>query len=153
VDKSEENCRQILRRAREAVASRRPRYQVAARHEEKVVKRFVQAASDGKWAELIDVLHDDATLVCDGSDVGQGSMSAEGPRDVAELVRQRVSRWLGDGASVQLVLLQNRLGILAWRNGKPVSSIFMSTRDGSVEAVRVITCPVRLRSLLVVKGF
>src|SRR5205814_5930728 len=80
VDKSEENCRQILRRAREAVANRRPRYEIVPQHEEQIAKRFAQAAADGNWAELIEGLSDDATLVCDGSDVGLGPTSVQGIR-------------------------------------------------------------------------
>ncbi len=149
VDKSEENCRQILRRARDAVASRRPRYEVVPGFQEQVVKRFVQAASDGNWAGLMDVLSDDATLVCNGSDVGQSSVAVQGARNVADLLLQRASRLLGDGASVQIVWCQARPGIVALRNGVPVSSIFLSTRDGGIDSLRVMTCPVRLRSLLV----
>jgi len=152
VEKTDENCRQILRRAREAVASRRPRYGVVPQQEEQIVKRFVQAAADGNWAELIEGLSDDATLVCDGSNVGQGSVTVQGARDVAEMFRQQASGWLGDGAAVQMVWIQNRPGINASRNGQPVSSIFLSTRDGGIQSLRVITCPVRLRSLLVLNS-
>ena len=150
VEKSEENCRQILRRAREGVISRRPRYEVMPQQEEQILKSFVQAAADGNWADLIEVLSDDATLMCDGSNVGLGSTSVQGARSVAELLVAQGSRWLGDGASIRMVRFQTHVGILAYRNGVPVSSIFLSTRDGEVLSVRVITCPVRLRSLLIV---
>jgi hypothetical protein len=65
------------------------------------------------------------------------------------VVRQRAARWLGDGATFQTLFLEMRPGILAFRNGLPVCSIFLSTRDGAITGARVITCPVRLRSLLV----
>ena len=149
VEKTEENCRQILRRAREGVASRRPRYEVMPQQEEQVVRHFVRAAADGNWAGLIEVLADDATLVRDGADVGQGSVSVRGARAVAEAVLQQASRWLGDGASFRTFFFQTRAGILAFRDALPVCSIFLSTRDGAVQDVRVITCPLRLRSLLV----
>ena len=152
VDKSDENCRQILRRAREAVASRRPRYEVVPRHEEQIVKRFVQAAADGNWTELIGVLSDDATLVCDGSDLGQGPTSAQGGRDVAELILRQASRWLGEGASIQMLRFHDRPGIFVCKNGLPVCSIFLSAGDRAIRSVRVITCPVRLRSLLVLNS-
>ena len=48
-----------------------------------------------------------------------------------------------------MLFLQTRLGILAFRNGLPVCSIFLSSRDGAIQGAEVITCPVRLRSLLV----
>jgi RNA polymerase sigma-70 factor (ECF subfamily) len=150
VDKSEENCRQILRRAREGVATRRPRYQVVPQQEERIVRHFLRAAADGNWAGLVEVLSDDATLVRDGADVGQGPLSVQGVRAVAELILRQASRWFGEGASFQALLFQTRPGILAFRNGLPVCAIFLSARDGAIRDVRVITCPLRLRSLLVV---
>ena len=75
VDKSEDNCRQILRRARDAVAARRPRYDVMPVQAEEILNRFLQAAAEGNSDGLMDMLSDDATLVCDGSDVGQGPIS------------------------------------------------------------------------------
>ena len=150
VDKTEENCRQILRRARERVATRRPRYEVMPRQEERMVEQFVRAAADGNWAGLVEVLSDDATLVRDGADVGQGALSVQGSQAVAELVLRQASRWFGDGVSFQTLNFQARPGILAFRNGLPVCSIFLSVRDGEIRDAQVITCPVRLRSLLVV---
>jgi RNA polymerase sigma factor, sigma-70 family len=149
VDKSEENCRQILRRARDAVAARRPRYDVMPIQAEQILNRFLQAATDGNSAGLMDLLSDDATLVCDGSDLGQGPVSVQGARPVIDFIRQQTSRWLGDGALIQTLSFKACPGILAYPNRLPVSSIFLSVRDGAIQSVRVITCPVRLRSLLV----
>src|SRR5213075_2169319 len=98
------------------------------RQEEQILKHFVQAAADGNWSGLIDVLSDDATLVCDGSDVGRGPTSVQGARSVAELVAGQASRWLGNGASIRMVRFRTHPGMLACRHGVPVSSIFLSTR-------------------------
>ncbi|PWU09818.1 MAG: RNA polymerase sigma-70 factor [Verrucomicrobia bacterium] len=149
VDKSEENCRQILRRAREAVATRRPRYEVLPLDAEQVLNRFLQAATQGDSAGLMEVLSNDATLVCDGSDLSQGPISVQGEGPVADLVRDRASRWLGDGALIKTVRFKTCPGLLAYRNGLPVSAIFVSLRHAEIRSLRVITCPVRLRSLLV----
>jgi RNA polymerase sigma-70 factor, ECF subfamily len=152
VDKSEENCRQILRRAREAVANRKPRYEIVPEQEEQIVKHFVQAAADGNWANLIEILADDATLVCDGANVGEGPESVKGVRGVAEMLVQRAARWIGAGASIEMVRFYGRPGAVMSRDGVPVSAMFLSTNDGGVRGVRVITCPVRLRSLLVINS-
>jgi len=149
VDKSEENCRQILRRARERVDSRQLRFEVMPQHEDQIANRFLRAAADGNWAQLIDVLSDDAALVCDGSDLSQGPVSVEGVRGVAELVLQRSLRWLGDGASIEMLRFQNRPAIFVYRDGLPVSSIFLDTQNGKIQSLRIITCPVRLRGFLV----
>jgi RNA polymerase sigma-70 factor (ECF subfamily) len=151
VDKNEDNCRQILRRARERVASRQPRYAVMPQQEERIVNQFVQAAAQSNWAGLIEALSEEATLECDGSDVGQGPVSVQGARAVAEEILRRASRWLGDGTSVQMIYFQGRPGILVCRDGLPVGSMLLSTRNGAIGSVRMVTCPVRLRSLLIVR--
>jgi RNA polymerase sigma-70 factor (ECF subfamily) len=151
VDKSEENCRQILRRARDAVAARRPRYEVMPIRAEQILNRFLKAAAEGNSAGLMEVLSEDTTLVCDGSDVGLGPVTVQGVRPVAELILQKASRWLGDGALIQMFCFKACSGILAYRNGLPVSAIFVSAQDAGVRSVRVITCPVRLRSLQVLR--
>jgi RNA polymerase sigma-70 factor (ECF subfamily) len=148
VDKSEENCRQILRRARDAVATRRPRYEVTPIHAEEILTRFLQAAADGNSAGLMEVLSDDATLVCDGANIGQQPLSLHGIGPVAELVREQAAQWLGNGASLQRLTFKTCPGILAFREGLPVCAIFLSTRDSTIDSVRVLTCPVRLRSLV-----
>lgn len=148
VHKTEENCRQILRRARAAVAARRPRYDVMPMHAEQILNRFLQAAAEGNAAGLMAVLSDDAALVCDGSDVGQGPTSVQGSGPVAELVLKQAAHWMGNGALVQTLCFKTHSGILAYRNELPVSAIFLSTRDAKLHSLRVITCPVRLRSLL-----
>lgn len=150
VERSEEHCRQILLRARKRVASRRNRYEVLPEEERRIVEHFVRAASGRDRAGLITALADDATLVCDGSDVGRGSVFHQGMREVAGIVLERVSSWLQDGVVIQLFRFQGRPGMLASRNGLPVGSLLLSTREGAIGSVRVITCPVRLRTLLIV---
>ncbi len=149
VEKSEENCRQILLRARERVSNGKPRYEVMPEHEDQIIKRFLHAAAEENWSQLMEVLSDDATLVCDGSDLTQGAVSVQGIQSVSEMVLQRASRWLGDNVSLQILSFRNRPVILASRNGLPVSAIFLATSAGEIQALSVITCPVRLRSLLV----
>lgn len=152
VGKKEDNCRQILRRARERVATRQPRYAVMPEREEQVVRCFMQAAVDGDWHPLMDMLSDDATLVCDGSNLGQGTLSVAGIEAVVQLLRERASRWLGQGALLRLLFFQSRPVILVYRDGLPVSSIFLSLQDGKLQSMHVITCPVRLRSFVVQQG-
>jgi RNA polymerase sigma-70 factor (ECF subfamily) len=150
VDKSDENCRQILARARERVAGRQRRFQVMPQQEDRIVKHFVQAAADGNWGGLIDALSDDAMLTCDGADVGAGPVTHAGATAVADVIRGRASQWLGDGASVQTLSFYTRPGVVISRGGVPVGSLFFSTRGGAIASVDLITCPVRLRSLLIV---
>src|SRR5215208_5389379 len=52
VGKSEANCRQIARRARQSVAARRPRFERSAEQEEHLVERFLEACASGDMEGL-----------------------------------------------------------------------------------------------------
>lgn len=149
VNKREENCRQILRRARDRVASRQPRYEIMPEGEEQVVRSFLQAAAHGDWTSLIEVLSADATLVSDGSNLDQPSVAVEGIDAVLRVIRERASRWLAEGALLRLLYFQSRPVILVTRNALPALSIFLGFRDAKLQTISVITCPVRLRGFLI----
>ena len=153
IDKSEENCRQILGRARERVAARQPRYEVMPQQEERMVQRFLQATASGDWQALNEILSEDAVLVCDAPNLNQpGPALISGIRSVADSILQKARTWLGQEALLKTICLQGRPVILAYRDGIPISSIFMSLEAGRIKTVCVITCPVRLRVLLVQRG-
>ena len=66
VGKSETNCRQIIRRAKEHLAQGRERRPADPVQAETLVQRFLAAARDGDLAGLLAVLSTDATLRTDG---------------------------------------------------------------------------------------
>lgn len=49
VGKSEANCRQISRRARQSLAARRPRFESSPQQEERLMEGFLQQASEATW--------------------------------------------------------------------------------------------------------
>jgi RNA polymerase sigma-70 factor (ECF subfamily) len=60
------NCRQVLHRARERIANRRPRFQVATAQHHALVTRFLAATEQGDVAALTHMLTKDVTLWVDG---------------------------------------------------------------------------------------
>src|SRR5437867_865084 len=71
VDRSEENCRQILRRARERIASRESTAQPARAQNQRVVSEFLQAAETGELEPLLKLLSGEAALACDPGDLSK----------------------------------------------------------------------------------
>lgn len=69
VGKSPAAVRQIVHRAREHVASRRPRMQVDRRRQQAAVEKFVEAVTTGDVQGLMDVLAPDVVAVADGGGV------------------------------------------------------------------------------------
>jgi RNA polymerase sigma-70 factor (ECF subfamily) len=149
-DKTEENCRQILRRARTRIADRQSRFEVTPQHQERALQTFLEASASGNWRGLMEVLAEDATLMCDGNDVGQPSPEpVRGARSVIDFMFNRISGWIPPDAQLQTMHFRGHPVVLTSRQGNPTSAIFTSFANGRLKSLFVITCPVRLRTLLV----
>jgi RNA polymerase sigma factor (sigma-70 family) len=66
VEKSESNCRQILARAKRAIAERRPRFDADRAHQAELSKRFLAAANEGNMDALHQLLADVISLASHG---------------------------------------------------------------------------------------
>src|SRR4029453_12165069 len=60
--KSEANCRQLVRRARERIAKGRPRFDASVAQREQMTERFMAACATGDMEGLLGLLSDDITL-------------------------------------------------------------------------------------------
>ncbi|WP_217601652.1 sigma-70 family RNA polymerase sigma factor [Chitinophaga sp. GbtcB8] len=65
-DRSEDNCRQILKRAKDNLGKETRRFEVDIKAHEKILQNFLLAASEGRVEELVQLLKEDITLFADG---------------------------------------------------------------------------------------
>src|SRR5580698_9623330 len=107
VGKTPAAVRQIAHRAREHVASRRPRMQVDRAQQRAVVERFMVAATTGDVQGLLAVLAPDVVLVADG-----GGLVAAARKPITGV--QRVAAFLA-----RLVEVPDLVVTTAWLNGMP----------------------------------
>ena len=66
VDKNSANCRQIFRRAKQHIGSRRSRFSTSLQQQEQLTRKFIEACELGNLPSLIDLLAADITLYSDG---------------------------------------------------------------------------------------
>src|SRR5947208_5423355 len=71
VDRSEENCRQILRRAREAIVAKESTAQPAREQNQRMVSEFLNAAQTGELEPLLKLLSDEAVLARGAGDLSK----------------------------------------------------------------------------------
>jgi RNA polymerase sigma-70 factor (ECF subfamily) len=150
VGKSEENCRQILARARRQVQAGRPRFEASRARREELARRFFAAASEGDMEGLMELLAADVVAYGDG-----GGKAPAFPRPVHG--RDRVARVLLGG-----VARGERLGVASMRraeiNGQPgalffdgagvaVVAVALDIADGQIQGLRAISNPEKLRHL------
>ena len=66
MSQNEVNCRQILRRARQHLATMRARFKASPSKRHELLERFVRASGSGDLKALITMLEEDVVLYSDG---------------------------------------------------------------------------------------
>jgi len=111
VGKGEDNCRQIARRARQAVAARRPRFEHSPEQERRLTEQFVEACVSGNMEGLVGLLSEDVTDAVLSADRIEGVILRYGmfygpgtwygkDGDVGRQVRKRRYPMIGKGDGV-----------------------------------------------------
>jgi RNA polymerase sigma-70 factor, ECF subfamily len=147
VEKSEANCRQIARRARQSVAARRPRFERSPEQEERLTRQFVEACMNGDMEGLVGLLSEDVTLWSDGGGkVAAAPYPIHGPERVARFLLG-VLRTVPPGFSARLVRINGGPGVVGYVDGHPTSVVALDVADGRLRGVRIVVNPEKLRTI------
>jgi RNA polymerase sigma-70 factor (ECF subfamily) len=150
VDRGEDNCRQILSRARRRLEEdARPRFEVDRSEGEALAARFLAAARDGDLDGLVSVLAADVALVGDG---GGKARSIPRPMVGAAAVARALAKFYGQ-IERQGITLEP-----AWVNGAPgfrtldpdgllVNVVGLEIAEGRIARVYSMLNPDKLRHL------
>jgi RNA polymerase sigma-70 factor, ECF subfamily len=148
VDKSESNCRQIVRRAKaslpRAISSSAPPSDRARR----VVEQFLQATSTGQVGDLLALLADDATLYTDGGGVvnaaGRPIQTADRISRFFVGIRQRAAAEI----AFRYTRINGRFGALVFVNDQLDRSISFELEGDRIVAIYMVRNPEKLRHLI-----
>jgi RNA polymerase sigma-70 factor (ECF subfamily) len=147
VGKSEANCRQIARRARSAVAARRPRFESSPEQEERLTERFVEACTSGDMEGLLGLLAEDVTLWSDGGGkVAAPPYPLYGPERVARFL-VGVLRTVPPGFFSHPARINGGPGVVAYVDGNPTGVVALDFADGRIRGVRIVVNPDKLRAI------
>jgi RNA polymerase sigma factor (sigma-70 family) len=142
VNKSPQAARQLASRARRRVqGAATPDTDLAGQR--KVVDAFLAAARDGDFEALVAVLDPDVVLRADTGALGSGSKIVRGAATVASGALQffRLDPRLGSA------LVNGAAGVVAARDGGPISVTGFTVRHGKIIEMNVLADPGRLRQL------
>ena len=148
VGKSEENCRQISRRARQSVAARRPRFDASQEQEERLMGSFLQACAGGDMEALLSLLSEDVILWSDG---GGKVRAALNPIHGAD----KVTRWFAGilqksppGLTYRLAPVNGRPGAVGYyADGSPQGVMTLVVDEGSIRAIHIVVNPEKLANI------
>jgi RNA polymerase sigma-70 factor (ECF subfamily) len=147
VNKSEANCRQLLRRARQRIEAGKPRFDVPFRQQETLVTQFTEACLTGDLDGLMHLLADDIEIWSDGGGKVTTAHNVIHGRDKVSRFLLGVIRFIPADAETQFALINGQLGIVATVNDRPLLVIALEMWNGRIQAIRSVLNPDKLQHL------
>ncbi|PTY03859.1 RNA polymerase sigma-70 factor [Opitutaceae bacterium EW11] len=147
VGKTEANCRQIYRRAKEHLAQKRERRRGDPARAETLVQRFLMAARGGDMAELISVLSEDAVLRTDGGGRVRASPTPiEGPDRIGRFLVGIRGNIPAD-ARYNLQRINGGIGVIVVSAGQPIAALTFAVEGDRIQDIYSVSNPDKLRHL------
>ncbi len=145
---SEQNCRQVLHRARQHVGTMKQRFNATKDHHDALLQRFINATRQGDIDALVALLSAHVKLRSDGG----GKASAvpnviEGADKVARALTIGLSHFVPAGVQYYTTSINGEPGVLSFLHGKPFSALVLNVADDRIETVFVVTNPDKLQHL------
>ena len=145
VDKSEANCRQMARRARQHLAEHRRRFHASPQQLGQIAQRFLQAATTGDVQSLLELLADDVTVWSDGGGKVAAALNPiEGAEKVARFFVGIVKK-APPTFSVRPAHVNGGPGFLLYDGAQPYGVISADVADGKVCGIHIVVNPDKLR--------
>jgi RNA polymerase sigma-70 factor, ECF subfamily len=148
VDRSDENCRQILSRARERIAANGFAALPAREQDRRVVSEFLNAAETGELNRLQELLAEGAALAPAPADLTQPTPPLIYDREILfQTLRNALGqmRHVSDGFVVFPV--GQDYACVARSGTTAKAAVLLRVNEQRVAAVRLVRCPVLLREL------
>ena len=149
IGKSEDNCRQLVSRARRHIDEEKPRFEASRQERQRLAERFFAAVGDGNVEALAEMLAADVVVYGDG-----GGKGPSWPRPIVG--RERVSRLFaglgGDmkevGVRMELHEVNGQPGALVLDPDDRIVNVFsLDIADGVVQTIRSVINPDKLGHL------
>jgi RNA polymerase sigma-70 factor, ECF subfamily len=155
-DKTTDNCRQILKRARENLGKDTRRFEVDMKVHEKILNNFILALSEGNVEDLIDLLKEDillltdgggTTFMLDGKRIRAFSKPIMGRKNVITLLLNLVPRFRASVPDFnQEITFANGLpSIISYAGDSPISLVLVEPVEGQIKNIYVQTNPDKLK--------
>ena len=144
VHKSEANCRQITRRARQKVNAGHGRFQANPEKQQTLVQQFITTCNTGDLPGLIHLLSDDIGLYSDGGGkVTAARKPIYGNNQVANFLL-RIIRQAPAGMSVQPTWINGRFGFIIYVGRKPQSVFSFDLDESKIHKIYAVLNPDKL---------
>ena len=145
---NEDNCRQILRRAKQHVGEMRRRFDASTREHDDLLKRFIQATRTGEMEGLVELLSSEVVLHTDGGGKAIAlAKEVRGAESVAGIILDRMGTTVPKNLVARMTRINGKPGFVSYLNGKPFSAFTVDFRDGLIQTIYIVTNPQKLSHL------
>ncbi len=153
LDTSEANCRQLVRRARQHLHERRPRFAVDRVRHQQVLEQFLATCATGDPAPLTVMLSERVVVYSDGGGkVPSALQPVQGADRVARLLTG-LARKGAAGGRVEFAEINGEPGAVLIAQGTPVSVISIDIGpDGLIRGVFLVNNPQKLAAAASIFG-
>jgi RNA polymerase sigma-70 factor, ECF subfamily len=147
VDKTEANCRQMVRRAHQRLDARRPRYEVTEEQRERLTTQFVQTLTEGDMDGLLALLAEDITLTSDGGGkVAAALKPIYGSDKVARYLFGLLKRLEGN-LTARPVEVNGQPGFMTFIDGQLDHVLALDIAEDRIRGVQIVRNPDKLQRL------
>ncbi|WBB63906.1 RNA polymerase sigma-70 factor [Streptomyces sp. WMMC500] len=148
LDRPEPTVRQIARRARAHVDSRRPRFDADADRRTEVTTRFMAAAAGGDLNAVMELLAPDVTAWTDGGGVvAAARRPLHGPDHVARWLLGVLRKPISTDVRLRPATINGEAGILIDQSGTVIGTLSYDLTAGLVRHLHIQLNPAKLRGL------
>ncbi len=144
VGKSEENCRQIVRRAQQHLTARRPHYEVSFEQRDQLTHQFIRACASGDMDGLLALLTEDVVLHSDGGGKVPAALNPiYGPSKVARGLFGLL-RKAPPGLTLHVARVNGQPGLVNYLDGVPFAVVALAMVEGRIREIDIVVNPDKL---------
>ena len=147
VGKSEANCRQLARRARQHINARRPRFDPSPEQQQRLVGQFMETCANGDMPGLLNLLADDIVFWSDGG--GKAIAAVKPIHGAAKVARFMlgITRNRPANFAIRTAWVNGQPGIIGYEDGYPTTVFVFEIFDGRIQMVHGIRNPDKLQGV------
>jgi RNA polymerase sigma-70 factor (ECF subfamily) len=148
LERSEANCRQILKRARQHVAQDRMRFDASPQQRQKLLTQFLEATSKGNIEGLLALLTSDVTLYTDGGGKATAVPNpVYGAERVARFFVGAREKLLPSDLVPRLAHINGQLGLVAYHLGRVFGVLAVDIAEERIRNIYILRNPEKLKLL------
>lgn len=147
VNKSEANCRQLVRRARQHVNKRKPRFDTSPEKQQQLLVQFMETCVNGDMSGLVSLLADDIAV---WSDSGGKAISAIRPIFGVDKVARfmlGVTKMQPANFVPRLAWINGQPGIIGYEDNQPTVALIFTITHHHIQGIHSVRNPDKLKNI------